>query len=245
MMCQPCQQIGVPSGLKELELPCGCRSGGTSTQHSGTWMLGEPKGAGTSGSVMEATTAFSRAAALSPSYTSISATGWFSTVVHSVIWGTVPQGEAVRAAGPSHAYASTNMLSHKDRVQQLVQYSGHAAADDRAGAYKAHEVQTATRAAYHRLVIDNHNMTCLRSIGNTGAWWAAACLALGGDGGVARQQEGDLAADLADAEAAGQHAQHEDVVQRGARLAQHDRRLRSRSKVLLRFASHGKPGARV
>ncbi len=54
---------------------------------SGTWMLGEPKGAGTNGSVMEATTAFSRAAALSPSYTSINATGWFSTVVHSVICG--------------------------------------------------------------------------------------------------------------------------------------------------------------
>ena len=49
-------------------------------------MLGEPNGAGTSGSVMDATTAFSRAAALSPSYTSIKATGWFSTVVHSVIW---------------------------------------------------------------------------------------------------------------------------------------------------------------
>ncbi len=55
------------------------------TAASRTRMLGEPKGAGMSGSVTVATTAFSRAAALSPSKTSISATGWFSTVVHSVI----------------------------------------------------------------------------------------------------------------------------------------------------------------
>ncbi len=76
-------------------------------------MLGEPKGAGTSGSVMEATTAFSRAAALSPSYTSISATGWFSTVVHSVICRTTPG--RLNAAGLLPAAFKPASMCHRMR----------------------------------------------------------------------------------------------------------------------------------